>query len=157
MFFGIKIGLTFECFITFYMQNSMVKPPTMHSIKRWSSNQIGYSEFRVDETVNKISSEFIWLWIAIEPTNKEILGFSISKERNLLVAGRFLIQSFRRIWQTFSFNKCGTKYPQGCRFSKLDQHINSSYEKSLIGRAIQYIRDRTKCFDDYFSMHKKGM
>jgi putative transposase len=40
---------------------------------------------------------------------------------------------------------------------KLDHHINSSYEKSIIERAIQYIIDRTECFDDYFSMQKKGM
>ena len=46
----------------------------------------GCSEFIVDETVNKIGSEFIWLWIAIEPKNEEILGFSISKERNMFVA-----------------------------------------------------------------------
>ncbi len=65
----------------------------------------GCSEFIVDETVNKTGSEFIWLWIAIEPTNKEILGFNISKERNMFVAERFPIQSFRRIWETFSFNR----------------------------------------------------
>jgi putative transposase len=49
----------------------------------------GCSEFIVDETVNKIGSEFIWLWIVIEPTHKEILGFVISKERNMFVAERF--------------------------------------------------------------------
>ena len=50
----------------------------------------GCSEFRVDETVNKIGSELIWLWIAIEPTNKEILGFGISKELDMFVAEGFL-------------------------------------------------------------------
>ena len=48
------------------------------------------AQFIVDETVNKMGPEFIWLWIAIEPTNKEILGFRISKERNMFVAERFL-------------------------------------------------------------------
>ena len=50
----------------------------------------GCSEFIVNETVNKIGSEFIWLWIAIEPTNKEILRFSISKEQNMFMSERFL-------------------------------------------------------------------
>ena len=49
-----------------------------------------YSNFTVNETANKIGSEFIWFWIVIEPTNKEILRFSISKERNMFVAGCFL-------------------------------------------------------------------
>jgi transposase-like protein len=37
----------------------------------------------------KIGSEYIWLWVAIEePENKMMLGFSISKEQNLLIAER---------------------------------------------------------------------
>jgi len=38
---------------------------------------MGCSEFRVDETVNNMDSEFIWFLIAIEPIKKEILGLSI--------------------------------------------------------------------------------
>ena len=48
------------------------------------------SEFIVDETQIKVGSECIWLWIAIEPENKEIVGLRISKERNMFVAERFL-------------------------------------------------------------------
>ncbi|HEY6883617.1 MAG TPA: hypothetical protein VI278_06225 [Nitrososphaeraceae archaeon] len=46
----------------------------------------------------------------------------------------------------------GTWYPQACKFLKLDHHhINSSHEKSIIiERTIQYIKDRTECFDDYY-------
>ncbi len=33
----------------------------------------------VDEIVLKVGSELIWLWIAIEPENKQILALSISK------------------------------------------------------------------------------
>ena len=91
------------------------------------------------------------------PKNKEVLGFSKSKEWNMFVIGRFLSNLSEGYGKHSVSTNGRTKYPQGCRFLKLDQHINSSYEKSLIGRAIQYIRDRTKCFDDYFSMHKKGM
>jgi putative transposase len=31
-----------------------------------------------------------WLWVAIEPENKQILALNISKERNMFVAERFL-------------------------------------------------------------------
>ncbi len=48
------------------------------------------SKFIVDETQIKVGSEYIWLWIAIEPENKEIVGLRISKERNMFVAERFL-------------------------------------------------------------------
>ena len=38
----------------------------------------------------------------------------------------------------------GTWYPQACRFLKLDHHLHSSLEKSLIERTMQYIKDRTQ-------------
>ena len=48
------------------------------------------SEFILDETLLKVGSELIWLWVAIEPENKQILALSISKERNMFVAERFI-------------------------------------------------------------------
>jgi transposase-like protein len=44
----------------------------------------------------------------------------------------------------------GTWYPEACQFLKLDHHIRSSYEKSIIERTMQYIKDRIESFDDYF-------
>ena len=48
------------------------------------------SEFIVDETLLKVGSEYIWLWVAIDAKSKEILALSISKERNMFVAERFI-------------------------------------------------------------------
>ena len=42
-------------------------------------------EFIVDETEIKDGSELIWLWVVIEPNDKEILAVDISKERNMFV------------------------------------------------------------------------
>jgi putative transposase len=50
------------------------------------------SEYIVDETMLKVGSEYIWLWIAIEPENKQILALYVSKERNMFVAEHFLSQ-----------------------------------------------------------------
>ena len=44
---------------------------------------------------------------------------------------------------------------QDCQFLKLKHHIHSSYEKSIIERTMQYIKDRTECFDYYFPCRKK--
>ena len=46
-------------------------------------------EYIIDETLIKIGSELIWLWVAIEPKDKEIFSITISKERNMFVAERF--------------------------------------------------------------------
>jgi len=52
--------------------------------RRISTRSKRISEFIVDETMLKVGSEYISLWIAIDAKSKEILALSISKERNML-------------------------------------------------------------------------
>jgi putative transposase len=102
------------------------------------------AEFIIDETLIKVGSEYVWLWVAIEPWHKLILGFNISKERNILIAERFLSHIVKEYGQHPVSTDGGTWYPQACQFLKLRHHIHSSYEKSLVERTMQYIKDRTK-------------
>ena len=48
------------------------------------------SEYIVDETLLKVGSELIWLWVAIEPVNGQILAQNMTQDRNMLIAERFL-------------------------------------------------------------------
>ena len=55
-------------------------------------------EYVVDETMLKVGSEYIWLWVAIEPENRQILALflpKVSKERKtcLLLKDIFLVWS----------------------------------------------------------------
>jgi putative transposase len=54
--------------------------------KKIISKSKSISEFIVDETLFKVGPDYVWLWVAIEPTNRQILALSISKERNMFVA-----------------------------------------------------------------------
>ena len=47
----------------------------------------------------------------------------------------------------------GTWCPQVCKL-KLDYHLQLYFEKSIIERTMQYIKDRTEVFDDYFHCKK---
>src|SRR5215212_2604716 len=47
--------------------------------RKLSSRKRKVDGFVVDETLLKVGSELVWLWVAIEPANKEILSISISK------------------------------------------------------------------------------
>jgi putative transposase len=58
--------------------------------RKISSIRKRISEFIIDETLLKVGFEFIWVWVAIESENRQILALSISKERNMFVAERFL-------------------------------------------------------------------
>jgi putative transposase len=53
----------------------------------------------------------IWLWIAIELGNKEILGISISKERNMLLAEQFVSSLVKIHGQHPVSTDGGTWYP----------------------------------------------
>jgi putative transposase len=119
-----------------------------------SSRKIRITEFIIDETIIKVGSEYIWLWIAIEDHNREILQISISKERNMFVAERFILNLVKRYGEHPVSTDGGTWYPQACRFLRLRHHIHSRYEKSIIERTIQFIKDRTEHFDDYFPCRK---
>ena len=113
-------------------------------------------EYIVDETLIKIGSEYIWIWVAIEPENKEILALTISKERNMLIAERFLSGLVKVHGKHTVSTDGGTWYPQACRFLGLEHHIHSSFEKIIIERTIQYLKDRTEVFDDYFPCRLKN-
>jgi putative transposase len=113
-------------------------------------------EYIIDETMLKVGSEFVWLWVATEPENRQILALSIFKERNMFVAERF-ISGLVKIHGIHPVSTDGgTWYPMACRFLNLDHHIHSSLEKSLIERKMQYIKDRTESFDDYFPCRIKN-
>ncbi len=118
--------------------------------------KIKIAEFVVDETQIKVGSEYIWLWVAIESETKNIVATSISKERNMFVAERFLHQVTKKYGEYPILTDGGTWYPQACQFLKLKHHIHSSFKKSIIERTIQYIKDRTEGFDDYFPCRKKN-
>jgi putative transposase len=143
----------------------------LHNVKRshvaiWKWIQKGHSrstsskkrrkidEFIVDETLLKVGPELIWLWIAIEPENRQILAQNITQERNTLIAERFLTGVVVRDYGKHPVSTDGgTWYPMACQFLRLDHHIHSFFakeEKSRIERTMQYIKDRTESFDGYF-------
>ncbi len=95
-------------------------------------------EYIIDETAIKAgSSKLIWLWIVIEPTDKQILSFHISKKRNMFVAKRFLSDVLDKYGKHQVSSDGGTWYPQACNFLKLNHHLHSSFEKSIIERTMQ--------------------
>ena len=54
------------------------------------------SESIIDETLIKVGSDYVWLWVVIEPTNRTILGIRISIEKNMLVAQQFIKSLIRK-------------------------------------------------------------
>ncbi len=86
-------------------------------------------------------------------TNPRTFLANKSKVRNIVVAERFLdgLVGLVKVHRKHPVaTDLGTWYPMACKFLKLNHHIHSPFEKSLIERTMQYIKDRTESLDDYF-------
>ena len=77
------------------------------------------SRYVIDETLIKVGSEYIWLWVAIDTKTKAILRTKISKERNMFVAERFVVDLIKIHGKHPVSSDGGTWYPQACKFLKL--------------------------------------
>ena len=94
-FSGLSLRKTSEHLLPFVKRNHVsvwkwiqhYRPKKILHRKRRKKVQ----EFIVDETLLKVGSQYVWVWVAIEPLAKVILRIRISFERTmLLVAERFL-------------------------------------------------------------------
>ena len=79
-----------------------------------------------------------------------------SKERNMLIAERFLSPVVKVHGKYPLQTHVGkTWYPMACKFLRLKHHLHSPLEKSIIKKPMQYIKDRTESFDEYFPCRKE--
>ena len=157
-FSGLSLRRTSERLACFVKRNhvSIWNWIQKYSPQKIASKKKKVDEFVIDEAVIKVGSKVIWLWVAIEPKDKQILAISISKERNMFVAERFMSGLVRIHGRHPVSTDGGTWYPMACRFLKLKHHVHSPFEKSIIERTMQYIKDRTEGFDDYFPCRVKN-
>ena len=108
------------------------------------------SAFLIDETMLQIGNEEAWLWVAVEPIHKQILGVYISRHRNMIVAESFLRSLIKIYGKHIVYSDGGTWYPEAYISLGLEQRLHSPYEKSIVERTMEYLKDRTEVFDDYY-------
>jgi putative transposase len=84
----------------------------------------------------QIGSDYAWLWVAIEPVHRQVLGVYVSRHRNLLVAESFLRSLIRVYSKHTVYSDGGTWYPEACSYLGLEHLLHSSLEKSIMERTI---------------------
>jgi putative transposase len=114
------------------------------------------SAFLIDETMLQIGSSEAWLWIAVEPIHRQILGVHISRHRNMLVAETFLRSLIRIYGKHTVYSDGGSWYPEACISLRQKHRLHSSYEK-IVERTTEYLKDRTETFDDYYPCIRTGL
>jgi putative transposase len=112
--------------------------------------------FIIDETMIQIgnNNNDAWFWVATEPIHRQILGVHISRHRSMLVAESFLKSLIKLYGRHAVYSDGGSWYPEACNSLRLKHILHSPFEKSVIERAMEYIKDRTEDFDDYYPCRK---
>ncbi|MGA8914115.1 MAG: DDE-type integrase/transposase/recombinase [Nitrososphaeraceae archaeon] len=113
--------------------------------------------FVIDGTLIQIGATDTWLWVAIEPIHNRILGVSISRHRDMLVSESFLRSLIKLYGKHIVYSDGGSWYPEACNSLGLKHTLHSPFEKSVIERAMEYVKDRTESFDDYYPCRKKAV
>ena len=123
-------------------------------VQRYEPHQIfdvkRVQAFLVDETYVKVGSFEAWVWVAVEPVHRYILGVYLSRHQNMIIAQLFLKSLMEKYGKHVVYSDGGTWYPEACRALGLEHRLHSPYAKSLVERANEYIKDRMEDFDDHW-------
>jgi putative transposase len=79
-----------------------------------------------------------------------VLGIYLSEERNMIVAEKFirsLVDKYGK--HAVYIDNGGTWKDQACNIIGLKHYLHSPFQKSLMERVNQYLKDRIGSFDDY--------
>jgi putative transposase len=78
----------------------------------------------------------------------------------MIVTESFLRSLIKIYGKHIVYSDGGTWYPEAYISLRLEHilHSPSSYkEKSIVERTIEYLKDRTEIFDDYYPCRKAGL
>jgi putative transposase len=73
----------------------------------------------------------------------------------MLILSSFLKSLLDKYGRHTVYSDGGTWYPEACNVLGLKHRLHSHLEKSLMERVIQYFKDRSESFDDYYPCSKK--
>ena len=83
-----------------------------------------------------------------------MLGIYISEERNIIVAEKFIGSLVLIYGRHIIYTDGGTWYDKACNVIGLKHYLHSPFQKSLMERVNQYLKDRIESFDDYPCVQK---
>jgi putative transposase len=74
----------------------------------------------------------------------------------MLVAEEVFLRSLIKLYGKHTvYSDGGTWYPEACNSLGLKHILHSPFEKSIIETSMEYVKDRTEGFDDYYPCMKK--
>lgn len=105
----------------------------------------------IDETMLKIGDMKFWFWFVLDPENRKIVLFMISRSRTDLVCKK-LVNKMRDMYgrlPSIAITDGGPWYFALKRYG-ISHKVVSGGIRSYVERVIETVKDRTRVFDNYF-------
>lgn len=105
----------------------------------------------VDETEIRTRDGWIWIFAAIDPENREIVGLHVSKHREMIDVLQFLNRCLRHCdGKPILISDGGPWYRWPARRLGLKHVVLSGGDRNYIERWFGTFKDRLRAFDCYF-------
>ena len=134
-FLGLSLRTTSKA-LTIFRDEKRSCVSVWNWIQRFNSCQFyrrkRISAFIIDKSMVQTGCKHVWIWIAIEPVHKSVLGIHISEERNMFVVENFIHSLVDKYGKHTVYTDGDTWYPQACTSLHLKHRLHSPLEKSLI-------------------------
>ena len=75
----------------------------------------------------------------------------------MIVAESFLTSLIKIYGKHIVYSDGGSWYPEACLSLAIEHKLHLPYEKSIVERTIEYLKDRTEVFDDYYPYMNAGL
>jgi transposase-like protein len=110
----------------------------------------------IDDTRVEVGGREMVLYVAFEPRLCRIAYMRFFEAANILTALTF-IERIKALYRSrMKVLTDGVQYYRtACKFLSLDHDVYDSWLRNLMERIIQYVKDRTKDFDDYIPCRRE--
>jgi len=105
----------------------------------------------IDETSLQIGDMNFWFWFVIDPENRKVVFFMISRSRTNIACRNLIYKMWKMYGKlpSVAITDGGPWYLILKRYG-IDHEIVSGGIRNYVERVIETIKDRTRVFDNYF-------
>jgi len=110
----------------------------------------------IDDTRVEVGGREVVLYVAFEPILRRIVYMRFFEAANILTAPSFVKRVKALYRSRMKVLTDGAQYYRtACKFLNLDHDVYDLRLGDLMERIVQYVKDRTKDFDDYMPCRRK--
>jgi len=111
----------------------------------------------VDETMVNVGGTSALIWVAFEPDRRAMPDFHVSPRGNSIDAYLFIRRPLHKYGRVPIYTDGAGGYSDTCRWAGLEHVVYGHPLRNPMERVDQYVKDRTKAFDDPFPAGRRRL